>query len=54
MITITSSEINDIISYVSSTFVDLMPIILFIGGVITGLYILNSLLNKGERDHKEN
>lgn len=49
MIDITTGQVNDIIGYISGTFSDLMPIILFIGGIITALYILNSVLNK-EKD----
>lgn len=53
MITITSAQIEDIIGYITSIFADLLPVVLFIGGIITGIYILMSLLEKKRENNND-
>ena len=49
MIDITPEKIDILINNVMSMCADLMPVFLFIAGIITGLYILNSIIY-GKRD----
>jgi len=46
MIEITSEKLNDIISVVSGMTADLMPVILFMGGISLAIFIISSILGK--------
>lgn len=46
MITIGETQVNSIIDFASGMISDLVPVFLFIGGVLIGIYILQSLLIK--------
>jgi len=48
MFTISTEQINLIISNMTGLITDLMPLILFIMGIAVGLWIISSLVNKGD------
>ena len=50
MISLPQTAIADITTNMSGIITDLMPVILFLGGIILGIFIISSLLSK---DNKE-
>lgn len=50
MIEITSEKLNDIIDIMSGLTADLMPIILFIGGISLAIFIISSILGRNNNN----
>jgi hypothetical protein len=46
MVEITSEKLNDIINVVSGLTADLMPVILFMGGIGLAIFIISSILGR--------
>jgi len=46
MIEITSEKLNDIINVISGVTGDLMPVILFLGGISLAIFIISSILGR--------
>lgn len=44
-LTITENEINDLLLYANGIISDVMPIVLLLGGVVMGVYILGRITN---------
>lgn len=46
MIEITSEKLNDIVSIIGGLTADLMPVILFMGGISLAIFIISSILGR--------
>lgn len=52
MVEITSEKLNDIINVISGVTADLMPVILFMGGISLAIFIISSILVRNNEDNK--
>jgi len=50
MINLPSTAITDITSNMTSIITDLMPVVLFLGGIIIAVYIVSSIINKNDKE----
>ena len=53
MIEITSEKLNDIVNVVSGVTADLMPVILFMGGISLAIFIISSILGRNNEDKND-
>lgn len=53
MIEITSEKLNDIVNIVSGVTADLMPVILFLGGISLAIFIISSILDRNNENKND-
>ena len=47
-LSIQQNEINDLLTYTNGIIGDVMPIVLLVGGIVIGVYILGRLTNNNQ------